>query len=82
MVVFFAVGLDEAPAAFVFGGGGAWLRGGRGMRGVGLFQAENVAEPLGGFAHGGGEGVALGFSGNAWASERDERGNERIEVYI
>lgn len=52
------------------------------MRGVGLFQAENVAEPLGGFAHGGGEGVALGFSGNAWASERDERGNERIEVYI
>lgn len=52
LVVFFSVGLDEAPAAFIFGG---WFgRGGGGgglVGGVGLFEAQDAPEPFGGFAH-------------------------------
>lgn len=50
VVVFLSVGLDEAPAAFVFGG--RFWGGGGGLVGrVGLFEAQDGAEPFGGFAH-------------------------------
>lgn len=60
LVVFFSVGLDEAPAVFVFGGwfGGGGGGGGRGLvGGVELFEAQDAPEPFGGFAHCWGWGV-------------------------